>query len=57
MIEGTRRTERLVRINRLIDEYRAAKQRRIVRRAKRLWRAAEADRRVATFEAPPERVH
>jgi hypothetical protein len=57
MIDGTGRAERLARIEQLIDEYRAVKRRRIVRRAMRLSRAAEAHQRLAKFEAQPERVH
>jgi hypothetical protein len=57
MIDGTNRAERLARIDRLIDEYRSAKHRRILRRAMKLWRVAEANERLAQFEAPPERVH
>ena len=49
--------ERLTRIEQLIEQYRAAKQRRIVRRAIKLWRAIEADQRLAGFEAQPDRVH
>jgi len=57
MIRGTDRPERLARIERLIDEYQSVKRRRIVRRAMRLWRSAEADQRLAKFEAPPKRIH
>jgi hypothetical protein len=57
MIHGSDRAARLTRIEQLIDEYRAAKQRRVVRRAMRLWRDAEARQRFAKFEEPPERVH
>jgi hypothetical protein len=57
MVDGTDRPERLARIERLIDEYRLVKRRRIVRRAMKLWRAAEANQRLAQFEAPPERVN
>ena len=57
MIDGTNRPERLARIERLIDEYQSVKRRRIVRRAMRLWRAAEADQQLAKFEAPPKRIH
>ena len=53
----TDEAERLTRIEQLIEQYRAAKQRRIVRRAIKLWRAIEADQRLAGFEAQPDRVH
>jgi len=49
--------ERLARIELLIDKYRSVKHRRLVRRAMKLSRAAEAHQRLAKFEAPPERVH
>jgi hypothetical protein len=48
---------RVKRIDQLIDEYLAAKRRRLVRRAKKLWRQAELRQRLAGFEVPPERVH
>lgn len=53
----TDEAERLTRIEQLIEQYRAAKQRRIVRRAIKLWRAIEADQRLAGFEAQPDRAH
>jgi hypothetical protein len=57
MFDGPDRGARLRRIQQLFDEYRAAKRRRIARRAMRLWRAAEARQRLARFEEQPERVH
>jgi hypothetical protein len=57
MNDGTKRAECLARIEQLIADYRAVKHRRMVRRAMRLWRAAEAYQRLAKLEAQPERVH
>jgi len=57
MIDETDPAERLARIELLVDEYRLVKHRRIVRRAMKLRRAAEAHQRLAKFEAVPERVH
>jgi len=57
---GARRTEwaeRISRIEQMIDEYREAKRRRLVRRAIRLWRKTEARQQLIHLEAPPERVH
>ena len=49
--------ERLARIAQLIEEYRAAKQRRLLRRAVRLWRKTEARQRFVQLETPTHRVH
>jgi hypothetical protein len=50
--------ERLARLTRLMDEYRATKQRRLLERAMKLWRRAEANRGfVDLLESPPERFH
>jgi hypothetical protein len=48
---------RRARIDRMIEAYRVVKQRRLLRRAMRLWRQADAHQQVARLEAPPERVH
>jgi len=48
---------RLARIDRLIERYREQKRRQLLRRAIKLWRKAEADRRLAILELPPERIH
>jgi hypothetical protein len=48
---------RLERIDQVIERYREEKRRRLLRRALTLWRKAEADQRLATFELPPELVH
>jgi hypothetical protein len=45
------------RIEQLIERYRKEKRRQVLRRALKLWRKTEADRRLAIFELPPERVH
>ena len=50
--------ERLARITRLIDQYRATKQQQLVERAMKLWRLTDANRRfVALLESPPQQVH
>jgi hypothetical protein len=45
------------RIDQLIEQYRLAKQRRLMRRAMRLWRQAETDHQLVKLDAQPERVH
>ena len=49
--------ERLARIESMIEQYQEAKKRLILRRAKRLWRQAEADLQLAAFERPPTLIH
>ncbi len=49
--------ERRGRIERLIAEFRAAKKRRLVKVALKLWRQSDAERRLMSFEAPPDRIH
>ena len=50
--------ERVARLTRRIEEYRAAKQRQFLERAMKLWRQVEANRRRAALAgAPPERTH
>jgi hypothetical protein len=48
---------RAARIARVIEQYKLAKQRRLLRRAMRQWRRAEAHQQVVNLEMPPERVH
>jgi hypothetical protein len=48
---------RRARIDQMIEQYRVAKQRRLMRLAMRLWRQAETDHQLVKLEAPPERVH
>jgi len=50
-------SDRLARIEDVIEEYRAVKQRRLLRLAMRLWRRAEARQRLVALETPLERVH
>ena len=52
----TAAAEQLVRIERLIEQYSAAKRRQRLRLALKLWRKAEADQGVTRLELPPERV-
>ena len=51
--------ERLARIEQMIEEYRARRQSRLLRRAVKLWHEREADahRRLVELDAQPERVH
>jgi hypothetical protein len=49
--------ERQAQIERMIECYGAAKQRRLLRRAMRLWRLAEVHQQLVRLEAAPERVH
>jgi len=48
---------RLACIERLIERYREARLRRLMRRAMRVWRQAEAHRWLMSLEAAPDRVH
>jgi len=49
--------ERRARIEQLIEEYRVAKQLRLLRSALRLWRKTEARQRFVAIHAPPRRIH
>jgi len=49
--------ERRARIEQLIQEYRAAKERRLLKRAVRLWRKTEARQGFVEIESSPQRVH
>jgi hypothetical protein len=49
--------DRLARIERMIEHYRLAKDRRLERRAVTLWRKLETQQAFIEFEKPPERVH
>jgi len=55
--DPTRANARRARIDQLIEQYRVTKQRRLMRRTKRLWRQADIDHQLVRLEAPPERVH
>jgi len=56
-IDRTQPADQRARVDQLMEKYRAAKQRRLLRRAIRLWRATEARQRLLELEAPLERVH
>jgi hypothetical protein len=56
-IDRTDTAERLARIEQMIEEYRGAKERRLLQRAIKLWRKAEAYKQLVDLEAEPERVH
>jgi hypothetical protein len=49
--------ERLARIEQMINEFQAARERRCLRRAMKEWERAEAERSLLDLEKPPERVH
>jgi hypothetical protein len=51
------RTYRRARIDRMIEQYRREKIRRLERRAMTLWRKLEAQQVFVHFEKPPERIH
>jgi len=53
----TDESERRARINQLMEVSRAAKRRRLLTRARKLWRSAELLQQLAALEAPVERVH
>ena len=48
---------RLARVERMIEQYRHAKGRRLQQRAMALWKKLEARRALGRFEQPLERVH
>jgi hypothetical protein len=48
---------RRARVERMIEQYRLAKGRRLQRRAIVLWKKIEARRALGRFEQPLERVH
>lgn len=56
-IQRTKEQERLMRLELLIEEFRRAKQQRVLRQAMRVWRDAESDQRLARLDAEPERIH
>ncbi len=56
-IDLTDTDDRRARIERMIERYRLAKKRRLLRRAMTLWRQFEALQAFAELEKPLERVH
>jgi hypothetical protein len=50
-------TDRLARIERMIEHYRLEKKRRLVRRAITMWRRLESQQALREFEKPLERIH
>jgi hypothetical protein len=56
VLDQTSPAERLARIELLIEQYRIAKQQRLLQRAIGLWRKAEA-RQQFDVETPPHWVH
>jgi hypothetical protein len=51
------RDERATRLQRMIDQQVAAKEKRLRRRAVRLWKRAERERMLIRMEQPPTSVH
>ena len=57
-IDRNDRDEREARLNAMIEEFRAAQQRRLVKRGIARWNRAEAAQAMACLEPPPpEKVH
>jgi len=58
-IDRNDRDEREARLNGLIEEFRAAQQRRLVKRGIALWNRAEAAQQAMAWvdPPPPEKVH
>jgi hypothetical protein len=58
-IDRNDRDEREARLNALIEEFRAAQQRRLVKRGIALWNRAEAAQQAMAWvdPPPPEKVH
>ena len=55
--DTTDQAERFARVERIIEEYRAARRRLLLERSMKLWRRAEACQRVMALEAQPKRIH
>ena len=49
--------ERLARIEQMIEDYRVAKEDRLLRRAIKVFRKAEVQKQLVELEAEPERIH
>jgi len=49
--------ERRARIELMVELYRRARQRRVMRMARRMWRQTATEEQLARLEAPPERIH
>jgi hypothetical protein len=54
LLDAASRRER---IERMIEQFRFARHRRLVRQAMELWRQTARHEQLARLEAPPERVH
>jgi hypothetical protein len=48
---------RRARIDEMIERYRVVRERRLMRKAFRLWRQAEVEQQLARLDASPARVH
>jgi hypothetical protein len=51
------RPERLARIERMIEDYRLRKHRRLLRMAMKMWRQTARTQQLAKLDAPPDWVH
>jgi hypothetical protein len=49
--------ERRARIDLMVELYRRAKQRRLMRTAMRMWRQTATEEQLARLDTPPERIH
>jgi hypothetical protein len=49
--------DRRARIELMIEIYRRAKQRRLVRVGVKIWRRTAIDQQLARLDAPPQRIH
>ena len=56
-MDAAERCDRIARLDRMIEQYRLAKKRRLVRQAMSLWRKIQAQQKVLDFEKPVDRVH
>jgi hypothetical protein len=56
-INDVARRDRIASIERMIEQYRHARKRRLVRQAISLWRKIEAHQRFLDYEKPLDRVH
>jgi len=55
-VDAVETAERVARLERMIEEYRAATERRLLRRAIKLWRRAEAYQKLVELGSTAERI-
>lgn len=56
-LDETDATDRIAHLERLIEDYRQAKRRRLLERAMKLWRRLKAGQQRADLEWSPRRIH